>query len=362
MNINDIFYKRDGKKVYIKKPDLVELSYTQRLWNDIDTMADIGKVVDFPRYKWETFYKRSINPTDGKNFYCLVYTHDNIPIGEVGFHGYDTPTKTARLNIRIENGFRRKGYGREALNLLLDYFFQEFGGEYILENLRDDTYKEFIEDEGFKFVSKNKIESVYRLSKKNFLSKNVLRTRKIGLMLYEGVNPRDVTTILKLFKSINEILSNEIFSITTLGVKDKIEDKLGIITFNVKEKITREFKSDFQVLIIPSTKNIEVFKDEAIFSNIHEIVDNCEIVLACNEGVIPLILTNLLSGLMVSLPKEHQDEFKKYLSSSILSDKNIIDNGKIILFNGKEDITLGCLYLIKRLCGEDIYKTLLDSI
>ena len=55
MNINDIFYRRDGKKIYIKKPDLIELSYTQRLWNDTDTMADVGKVVDFPRYKWETF-------------------------------------------------------------------------------------------------------------------------------------------------------------------------------------------------------------------------------------------------------------------------------------------------------------------
>ena len=68
MNINDIFYRRDSKKIYIKKPDLIELSYTQRLWNDTDTMADVGKVVDFPRYKWETFYKRSVNPTDGKNF------------------------------------------------------------------------------------------------------------------------------------------------------------------------------------------------------------------------------------------------------------------------------------------------------
>ena len=362
MNINDIFYRRDGKKVYIKKPDLVELSYTQRLWNDIDTMADVGKVVDFPRYKWETFYKRSINPTDGKNFYCLVYTHDNNPVGEVGFHGYDSPTKTARLNVRIENSFRGKGYGREAVNLVLDYFFQEFGGEYILENLKDDTYKEFIEKEGFKFVSKNKVESLYRLSKKNFLAKNIIRTRKIGLMLYDGVSSTNVTTIINLFDNINKILGKDIFLITTLGVKDKIEDKSGIITFNVKEKIYKDFQSDFQVLIMPSTDDLEAFKDDIIFNNIRGIVENCEIVLACNEGVIPLILTNLLSGLMVSLPKEHQERFKKYLSTSIISDKNIIDNGKIILFNGKDDITSGCLYLIKRLCGEGIYKTLLESI
>lgn len=362
MNINDIFYRRDGKKIYIKKPDLVELSYTQRLWNDIDTMADVGKVVDFPRYKWETFYKRSVNPTDGKNFYCLVYTKDNTPVGEVGFHGYDTPTKTARLNIRIENSFRGNGYGKEALELILDYFFQEFGGEYILENLRDDTYKEFIEKEGFKFVSKNKTESVYRLSKRNYLAKSIIKTRKVGIMVYDGVMSGNITTIINLFDKINKILNKEIFSVTTVGTKEKFSDVSGIIDVNVKEILTKDFNSDFQVLIMPSTKSIEALKDELIFHNLHNIVDNCDIVLACNEGVIPLILTNLLSGLMVSLPKEHQEEFKMYLSTSIISEKNIVDNGKIILFNEKDDITLGCLYLIKRLCGEGIYKTLLENI
>ena len=212
MNINDIFYRRDGKKIYIKKPDLIELSYTQRLWNDTDTMADVGKVVDFPRYKWETFYKRSVNPTDGKNFYCLVYTHDNTPIGEVGFHGYDIPTKTARLNIRIENVFRGKGYGKEALDLILDYFFQEFGGEYILESLKDDTYKEFIEKEGFKFVSKNKVESIYRLSKRNYLAKSIIKTRKVGIMLYDGVSTSNVTTVINLFDKISSIKDFAIFN------------------------------------------------------------------------------------------------------------------------------------------------------
>ena len=362
MNINDIFYRRDGKKIYIKKPDLIELSYTQRLWNDTDTMADVGKVVDFPRYKWETFYKRSVNPTDGKNFYCLVYTHDNTPIGEVGFHGYDIPTKTARLNIRIENVFRGKGYGKEALDLILDYFFQEFGGEYILESLKDDTYKEFIEKEGFKFVSKNKVESIYRLSKRNYLAKSIIKTRKVGIMLYDGVSTSNVTTVINLFDKINKILNKEIFSITTIGTKEKFKDKLDIVNLNVKEILTQDFNQDFQILIMPSTNNMDFLNDEIIFENLHNIVDRCDIILACNEGVIPLILTDLLSGLMVSLPKKYEEKLKEYLSSSIISDKNIVDNGKIILFNGNDDITSGCLYLIKRLCGEGMYKALLLGV
>ena len=55
-------------------------------------------------------------------------------------------------------------------------------------------------------------------------------------------------------------------------------------------------------------------------------------------------------------------KLKEYLSSSIISDKNIVDNGKIILSNGNDDITSGCLYLIKRLCGEGMYKALLLGV
>lgn len=293
---------------------------------------------------------------------CLVYTHDNTPIGEVGFHGYDIPTKTARLNIRIENVFRGKGYGKEALDLILDYFFQEFGGEYILESLKDDTYKEFIEKEDFKFVSKNKVESIYRLSKRNYLAKSIIKTRKVGIMLYDGVSTSNVTTVINLFDKINKILNKEIFSITTIGTKEKFKDKLDIVNLNVKEILTQDFNQDFQILIMPSTNNMDFLNDEIIFDNLHNIVDRCDIILACNEGVIPLILTDLLSGLMVSLPKKYEEKLKEYLSSSIISDKNIVDNGKIILFNGNDDITSGCLYLIKRLCGEGMYKALLSGV
>ena len=51
-----------------------------------------------------------------------------------------------------------------------------------------------------------------------------------------------------------------------------------------------------------------------------------------------------------------------YGSINKLCYKNQADNGKIILFNGNDDITSGCLYLIKRLCGEGMYKALLSGV
>ena len=181
-------------------------------------------------------------------------------------------------------------------------------------------------------------------------------------MLYDGVSTSNVTTVINLFDKINKILNKEIFSITTIGTKEKFKDKLDIVNLNVKEILTQDFNQDFQILIMPSTNNMDFLNDEIIFDNLHNIVDRCDIILACNEGVIPLILTDLLSGLMVSLSKKYEEKLKEYLSSSIISDKNIVDNGKIILFNGNDDITSGCLYLIKRLCGEGMYKALLSGV
>ena len=87
---SDGLYMREGKRIYIKQPILEELEFVASLWSDEETMKDIGGIFSFPRSKWEGFYKKMVYPSDGKNFYCLVYLNDGSPIGEVSFHGYDS--------------------------------------------------------------------------------------------------------------------------------------------------------------------------------------------------------------------------------------------------------------------------------
>ncbi|MBU5437145.1 GNAT family N-acetyltransferase [Tissierella sp. MSJ-40] len=76
-----------------------------------------------------------VQPTDGKNFYCLVYSLEDEPVGEVSFHRYNEITKTAEFNVKILSKYRGRGYAKEATILLLDYYFNEFFGEVMLDSI-----------------------------------------------------------------------------------------------------------------------------------------------------------------------------------------------------------------------------------
>ncbi len=122
---------RKGKLAYIRQPKLDEFKYIAELWADYETMKDVGGNIVFEQSRWNSWYEKMIEPGDGKNFYCLIFNRNNKPVGEVSFHRYNRETGSAELNIKVQHEHRSKGYGKEAVLMLLDYFYNEFGGEEI---------------------------------------------------------------------------------------------------------------------------------------------------------------------------------------------------------------------------------------
>ncbi|PEZ02189.1 hypothetical protein CN326_20610 [Bacillus sp. AFS018417] len=62
-----------------------------------------------------------------------MYTKNNVPIGEISFDRYDINTKTTEFNIKIEYKHRGNGYTKEAMCLLLEYYFEDFNGEIMID-------------------------------------------------------------------------------------------------------------------------------------------------------------------------------------------------------------------------------------
>jgi RimJ/RimL family protein N-acetyltransferase len=56
-------------------------------------------------------------------------------VGEVSFHRLDRETLTAELNIKVLASERGHGHGRRALHRFLEYFFNEFGGLVMTDNI-----------------------------------------------------------------------------------------------------------------------------------------------------------------------------------------------------------------------------------
>lgn len=166
--LKKVCFKREGKLVYIKKPQFYELTYVKKLWADEETMKDVGGALDFPKEKWDSWYKKMIEPGDGRNFYCLIYNNEHQSVGEVSFHRYDEINKTAEFNIKIESKYRGRGYANEAMKLMLKYYFYEFGGEVMLDEVINVNGQQALKKFGFEVISSAEESISFRMTKERF--------------------------------------------------------------------------------------------------------------------------------------------------------------------------------------------------
>jgi RimJ/RimL family protein N-acetyltransferase len=128
-----------NKSCYItlKTPSLADLSYRKQLLSNPETMEynsgydvsyygynyDTG-CIDFNESKWNNWYSRQVK--NSNKFYAYVY-NNKTPVGEVFF------SEEGSVSIIIEAKYRAKGYAKQALKLLIDKAFNEYG----LKQLKD---------------------------------------------------------------------------------------------------------------------------------------------------------------------------------------------------------------------------------
>ena len=347
-------YRREGRKIYIRTPKLEELKYTEKLWGDVDSMRDVGKTISFPQYKWDSFYKKMVSPTDGRNLYCLVFDYDDNPVGEASFHGYDSVTKTARLNVRIEASKRGLGYGSEAIQLILECFFYEFGGLYMLDTVYLEENRSKLEKIGFKIMYKNKEGYSYRLFKEDFKKQfKELNKKNFGIYIYEGMRLSTVINFLEILNDINKSLEKEVISVELIGENsDFIKEK----NYDIKFKDLKSIKDvNLDAIIVPGSENNN-FYEECNFKNLLENIKGCEIVCLIGNSAIPFIKGGFLRGLKAYYSKEWLDFFREENKYLTYSEEDIIDNGRFVMIKKKSFEIEGIKYIIKKMFGESLLE------
>ena len=135
------------------KPELEDLWFREKLLSDPDTMSynnNWGGTIDFPRERWEDWYRRWVAESDGRHFYRYLSCEDKF-VGEAAYH-YDESRDVYLCSLVVLSEERGKGYGKEGLRLLC-----EAAKENLVDVLLDDiaadnpSVKLFL-DCGFKVV------------------------------------------------------------------------------------------------------------------------------------------------------------------------------------------------------------------
>lgn len=162
--------RKEGEFVSIQAPLYDEMPEVAKLWADAQTMKAVGGAIVFSKERWKDWYRQMVEPTDGQNQYCLVYNQSNEVVGEVSFHRFNQIFKMADFNIKIYDHHRRKGYAKEAMRLMMDYYFNEFGGEILRDEVINEKGQQALSNFGFEMMMKTEQGLLFEMTKTRFTS------------------------------------------------------------------------------------------------------------------------------------------------------------------------------------------------
>lgn len=102
------------------EPKYDDLWFRQMLLDDEETMSynhAWGGTISFPKEKWQDWYNSWIIKHDNERYYRYLKNEDGQFVGEIAYH-FDEEIKGDIANVIIYSPYRRKGYGKQALELL----------------------------------------------------------------------------------------------------------------------------------------------------------------------------------------------------------------------------------------------------
>lgn len=122
------------ESVYLRPPRRDEMSFIQVLWGDPETMAPVGGPILLTDEQAARWFKAMIQPGRPTDYYCLIFKARDRPVGEISYHGLDE-TMTAEFNLKIASAERGHGYAPIAMRLFLDTFFNQRGGQRLVDEV-----------------------------------------------------------------------------------------------------------------------------------------------------------------------------------------------------------------------------------
>ena len=169
------FKKLIGKKCYLSPIDINDAEKFTEWLNDMELLRNLQLYNGIISVENE---KAILINLSKEHDYSIVDLETNELIGNCGFLTIDYINQTAEAGIFIGNkNFRNKGYGTEALSLLIDYGFKALNLNSIMLNVYEYNTGAIkcYEKVGFKYIGIRR-ESVLRdLKRHNTIYMDILK-------------------------------------------------------------------------------------------------------------------------------------------------------------------------------------------
>ncbi len=111
----------NGKNIYLRVVEENDLGQLNELNNEINSRIMGDDDAPFPLSVRDLENFNNQNDT-GKNFVICLVT-DNSIIGSIAIYGVNNQNLNCELGIIISQKFQGKGYGQEAMKIIIDFVF-----------------------------------------------------------------------------------------------------------------------------------------------------------------------------------------------------------------------------------------------
>ena len=130
------FKKLVGERIYLSPRNTEDYGIFTKWLNDFETTDYLGRSGNLVSLESEKKYLEE--NSNSQSAFSIVTIDDDKMIGTVSLENIDNINRTATLGIFIgEKDYRSKGYGTEAINLLLEYSFRYLNLNNIQLNLME---------------------------------------------------------------------------------------------------------------------------------------------------------------------------------------------------------------------------------
>ena len=150
--------------------DFLELvENDESLWHLSDTLQPFSRQVlkDYFEHSYQDIY-------EAKQMRLVIALHNQQPIGFIDLYDLHPKHKRAGLGVLILEEYQSKGFGREALELMIDYAFKVIDLHQIYVTITDDNGPSLrlFEKLGFQYVG---LKKDWRYNAGNFQDEYLLQ-------------------------------------------------------------------------------------------------------------------------------------------------------------------------------------------
>ena len=130
-----------GKHIYLRALELEDLDFIHTIENDERFWEISNTQTPFSRYILKQYLENAhLDIFEAKQLRLVISDYDNVAIGMIDLFDFDFKNNRAGVGILVKDfSNRQKGYGTEALQLLVDYSFQHLKLHQLYCNITEDN-------------------------------------------------------------------------------------------------------------------------------------------------------------------------------------------------------------------------------